>query len=204
MYKTAIAHVEGQLSYDEALNNFRQSYPEYEVRGVKQSNFGWIAFIQKNALHNEEFEIPLGDESEMGAASSPGADESLELEEMEEPSAEEYGEEEEKQEGLLSELESALERVERLVSEIKNSEEEEDEVRPFDVEEEGPELMEEDEGFEKEFPMTIEREKEAGVTFTSATKEVEELIKTDKEFKNYRIASFEEEKDRFVAKLVRK
>jgi hypothetical protein len=49
MYKTAIARIEGKSSYDEALNSFRASYPEYEVRGVKQSSNGWIAFIQKSA-----------------------------------------------------------------------------------------------------------------------------------------------------------
>ena len=35
MYKTAIAHIEGQASYGEALNTFRNSYPEYQVRGLK-------------------------------------------------------------------------------------------------------------------------------------------------------------------------
>jgi hypothetical protein len=201
MYKTAIAHVEGELSYDEAVNNFRTQYPDYEVRGVKQSNFGWIAFIQKNAYQDN---FPMEDvPAEMDE--SPGADsEMLEIE-MGEGPEETYGEEEEKQEGLMEELEAALEKVERLVEEIKDSEEDEEEVRPFETPEEmDDELDLEEEGFEKEMPMMIEREKEAGVTFTSATREVERLLRTEKEFRGYKLAGVQEKKNSFVAKLVKR
>lgn len=202
MYKTAIAHVEGNLSYDEALKQFAISYPEYEIRGIKQASSGWMAFIQKGALHNEDLENVL-DESDETEMFSPGADnpEAVEEEEEgpEEPSVEEYGEEEEKQEGLLDELQSALEKVEQLVSDIKSSEEEEDEVRPFPIEEEeAPE-----DGFEMEMPLELEREKEAGVTLASAAQEVEELVKSDSQFKGYKIASFKEESKRFIATLVK-
>lgn len=203
MYKTAIAHVEGQLSYDEALNNFKTAYPEYEVRGVKQSNFGWIAFIQKEAYQDQN--VQDGVPAEMDELPSPGADVEMMEVEMGEGPEETYGEEEEKQEGLMEELEAALETVERLVEEIKDSEEDEEEVRPFDAPEEvDDELdLEMEEGFEKELPMTLEREKEAGVTFASATKEVQELLK-DKEYKGYKLASVEEKEKSFVAKLVKR
>ena len=76
MYKTAIARIEGKSSYDEALNSFRASYPAYEVRGLKQSNNGWIAFIQKSAFEEEEVseDIPMLEEDE---DVSPGADEEV-------------------------------------------------------------------------------------------------------------------------------
>ena len=204
MYKTAIAHVEGQLSYDEALNNFKTAYPDYDVRGVKQSNFGWIAFIQKEAYQDQN--VQDGVPAEMDELPSPGADAEMMEIEMGEGPEETYGEEEEKQEGLMEELEAALETVERLVSEIKDSEEDEEEVRPFDTPEEmDDELdLEMEDGFDKEMPMTLEREKEAGVTFTSATEEVEQLLKTDKEFRGYKLAGVEEKRNSFVAKLVRK
>lgn len=203
MYKTAIAHVEGQLSYDEALNNFKTAYPEYEVRGVKQSNFGWIAFIQKEAYQDQN--VQDGVPAEMDELPSPGADVEMMEVEMGEGPEETYGEEEEKQEGLMEELEAALETVERLVEEIKDSEEDEEEVRPFDTPEEvDDELdLEMEEGFEKELPMTLEREKEAGVTFASATREVQELLK-DKEYKGYKLAGVEEKEKSFVAKLVKR
>lgn len=201
MYKTAIAHVEGELSYDEALENFKTAYPAYEVRGVKQSNFGWIAFIQKEAYQDQN--VQEGIPAEMDE--SPGADAEVLEVEMGEGPEETYGEEEEKQEGLMDQLESALNEVERLVSEIKDSEEDEEEVRPFDTPEEmDDELDLEEEGFEKEMPMMIEREKEAGVTFKSAAKEVEELLRNDKEFKGYKLASIEEKENSFIANLVKK
>ena len=203
MYKTAIAHVEGNLSYSEALKQFAISYPEYEIRGIKQASGGWMAFIQKGALHNEDLENVL-DESDETEMFSPGADNPVELEEEEEESPEEqeeegeYGELEEEQGDLLNDLESALKRVEDLVSEIKNSEEEEDEVRPFPIEEES------EDGFEMEMPLELEREKEAGVTLASAAQEVEDLVKSDLQFRGYKIASFKEESKRFVATLVKK
>lgn len=205
MYKTAIAHVEGKISYDDALENFKTAYPEYEIRAVKQSNFGWIAFIQKEAYQDQN--VQDGVPAEMDELPSPGADDVEMMEvEMGEGPEETYGEEEEKQEGLLEELEAALEKVERLVSEIKDSEEDEEEVRPFETPEEMDDEfdLEMEEGFDKEMPMTLEREKEAGVTFTSATKEVEQLLKTDKEFRGYKLAGVEEKRNSFVAKLVRK
>jgi len=205
MYKTAIAHVEGKISYDDALENFKTAYPEYEIRAVKQSNFGWIAFIQKEAYQDQN--VQDGVPAEMDELPSPGADDVEMMEvEMGEGPEETYGEEEEKQEGLMEELEAALETVERLVSEIKDSEEDEEEVRPFDTPEEMDDEfdLEMEEGFDKEMPMTLEREKEAGVTFTSATREVEQLLKTDKEFRGYKLAGVEEKRNSFVAKLVRK
>jgi hypothetical protein len=203
MYKTAIAHVEGELSYDEALNNFKTAYPEYNVRAVKQSNFGWIAFIQKEAYQDQN--VQDGIPAEMDESQSPGADVGMLEIEMGEGPEETYGEEEEKQEGLMEKLEDALNEVERLVSEIKDSEEDEEEVRPFDTPEEmDDELDLEEEGFEKEMPMMIEREKEAGVTFKSAAREVEQLLKIEKEFRGYKLASVEEKKNSFVAKLVKK
>ena len=158
MYKTAIAHVEGQLSYDDALENFKIAYPDYDIRAVKQSNFGWIAFIQKEAYRD----APEADAAVVEEDFSPGADSEMMEIEMGEGPEETYGEEEEKQEGLMEELEAALDNVERLVSEIKDSEEDEEEVRPFDTPEEmDDELdLDMDEGFDKEMPMTLEREKE--------------------------------------------
>lgn len=201
MYKTAIAHVEGQLSYDDALENFKIAYPDYDIRAVKQSNFGWIAFIQKEAYRD----APEADAAVVEEDFSPGADSEMMEIEMGEGPEETYGEEEEKQEGLMEELEAALDNVERLVSEIKDSEEDEEEVRPFDTPEEmDDELdLDMDEGFDKEMPMTLEREKEAGVTFVSATEEVQELLKEDRDFKGYKLASVEETKNSFVAKLVK-
>lgn len=204
MYKTAIAHVEGNLSYDEALKQFAISYPEYEIRGIKQASGGWMAFIQKNALHNEDLENVL-DESDETEMFSPGADqpESVEedLEEAEEPS---YEEVEEKEHGLLDELESALEKVEQLVLDLQENEEVEEDVRPFGEESEVEELEEgPEEGFEMEIPLELEREKEAGVTFTSAVKEVEELVAQDAQFRGYKVASFKEEPKRFIATLVK-
>ena len=212
MFKTAIAHVEGQLSYDDALNNFRTAFPDYEVRGIKQSNVGWIAFIQKEAYQDNPESYPAAAEED----SSPGADnESMMLEvEVGEGEEESYEEEEAKQGDLIEELEEAIDKVERIVDEIKDSEADEDEVRPFEDGEEmedllAPELaeeleMEEEEGMEKEMPLMIAREKEAGVSFNSATREVQKLIRTEKEFRGYKLAGVEEKKDRFVAKLVKK
>lgn len=205
MYKTAIAHVEGKISYDDALENFKTAYPEYEIRAVKQSNFGWIAFIQKEAYQDQN--VQDGVPAEMDELPSPGADVEMMEVEMGEGPEETYGEEEEKQEGLMEELEAALDTVERLVSEIKDSEEDEEEVRPFDAPEEVDDefdLEMEEEGFEKEMPMTLEREKEAGVTFASATEEVEQLLKEDRDFRGYRLASVEEKEKSFIAKLVKR
>jgi hypothetical protein len=201
MYKTAIAHLDNKLSYEDALQQFRVAYPEYEIRGVKQASNGWLAFIQKQAYQDN---FPVEDVPAETETFSPGADDAeidSMLEEVSEPSAEEYGEEEEKQEGLLSELEAAIDRVEQLVSEIKSSEDEEEEVRPFDVPEEDEE-MDEGEGFEKEMPLTLEREKEAGVTFASAANEIEELVGT--EYRGYRVASVKETKKSYVATLIKR
>lgn len=198
MYKTAIAHVEGKLSYGEALKQLRQSYPQYNIRGIKQASFGWMAFIQKKA-YQDNFpveDIPAKTEEDMSI--SPGADSSEVFGDIEENPVEEYMEEEKQQEGLLDKLEAAINEVEKLVAEYKESEGEEDEVRPF-----GDEMGEEDEGIDKEFPLEIEREKEAGVTFISAAQEVEDLLKEDKNFKGYRVASFKEEDKRFVATLTK-
>lgn len=198
MYKTAIAHVEGKLSYDDALQQLRQSYPEYKIRAVKQASFGWMAFIQKEA-YQDNFpveDIPAETEEDMSL--SPGADASDVFGDVDESPVDEYMEEEQEQEGLLDKLEAAISEVEKLVAEYKESESEEDEVRPF-----GDEESEEDEGIEKEFPLEIEREKEAGVTFISAAQEVEDLLKEDKNFKGYRVASFKEEDNRFVATLTK-
>jgi hypothetical protein len=130
MYKTAIAHIEGEASYREALNTFRDAYPEYEVRGLKESNNGWIAFIQREAYQNQNVqdkvpaeemamdEIPSPEDVEIP---SPGADE--------EPDTQ-YEAEEGKQGDLMGQLQDALDKVEELVSQIKESEETEDEVRP--------------------------------------------------------------------------
>lgn len=213
MFKTAIAHVEGQLSYDEALNNFRTAFPDYEVRGIKQSNVGWIAFIQKEAYQDNPEGYPAVAEED----TSPGADDESMMMEVEvgEGEEESYEEEEAKQGDLIEELEEAIDKVERLVDEIKDSEADEDEVRPFEEDEEmedllAPELAEELEmeeegmGMEKEMPLMIAREKEAGVSFNSATREVQKLIRTEKEFRGYKLAGVEEKKDRFVAKLVKK
>lgn len=203
MYKTAIAHLDNSLSYEDALNQFRVAYPEYEIRGVKQASNGWLAFIQKGAYQDN---FPVEDVPAETETFSPGADDaeidSMLEEVSEEPSAEEYGEEEEKQEGLLSELEAAIDRVEQLVSEIKASEDEEEEVRPFDVPEEDDEMEVEGEGFEKEMPLTLEREKEAGLSFASAANEIEELVGT--EYKGYRVASVKETKKSYVATLVKR
>lgn len=198
MYKTAIAHVEGKLSYDDALQQLRQSYPEYKIRAVKQASFGWMAFIQKEA-YQDNFpveDIPAETEEDMSL--SPGADASDVFGDVDESPVDEYMEEEQEQEGLLDKLEAAISEVEKLVAEYKESESEEDEVRPF-----GDEESEEDEGIEKEFPLEIEREKEAGVTFVSAAQEVEDLLKEDENFKGYRVASFKEEDNRFVATLTK-
>ena len=201
MYKTAIAHIEAKTSYREALNIFRQEYPEYKVRGIKQSNNGWLAFIQKEAYQNQNVqdgvpaeemamdemamdemamdEVPAPEDLELP---SPGADE--------EPDTE-CEPEEGKQEGLMAQLQDALDKVEQLVSELKESEETEDEVRP----DFGPE-DEEDEG-----SFDLEREKENGLTLASATAEVEELLSSDPSFRGYRIASVSETKTSFIAKL---
>jgi len=195
MYKTAIARIEGEASYDEALNTFRQAYPEYEVRGLKESNTGWIAFIQREAYQNQNVqdEIPakemamdeMGmDETAPDEIFSPGADD--------EPDTA-YEAEEGKQERLMGQLQDALDKVEDLVAQIKESEGNEDEVRP----DFGPEDEEGDEGEE----MDLEREKEDGLTLASATAEVEELISFDASFEGYKIASVSETKDSFVAKL---
>ena len=199
MYKTAIAHIEGEASYREALNTFRDAYPEYEVRGLKESNNGWIAFIQREAYQNQNVqdrvpakemgmdemamdEIPSPEDIDIP---SPGADE--------EPDTQ-YEAEESKQGDLMAQLQDALDKVEQLVSEIKESEETEDEVRPdFDPEDEEGE----DEGEE----MDLEREKEYGMTLASATAEVEELLSSDRSFRGYRIASVSETKTSFIAKL---
>lgn len=197
MYKTAIARIEGETSYDEALNTFRVAYPEYEVRGLKQSNNGWVAFIQKETYQNQNVQdgIPAGEMAmdevpnpEDVDMASPGADE--------EPDTQ-YEAEEGKQDGLMQQLQDALDKVEDLVSQIKESEETEDEVRPdFGPEEEGGEQEdEEDGGFD------LEREKEDGLTLASATAEVEELISSEPSFEGYKIASVSETETSFIAKL---
>lgn len=197
MYKTAIARIEGEASYDEALNTFRVAYPEYEVRGLKQSNNGWVAFIQKETYQNQNVQdgIPAGEMAmdevpnpEDVDMASPGADE--------EPDTQ-YEAEEGKQDGLMQQLQDALDKVEDLVSQIKESEETEDEVRPdFGPEEEGGEQEdEEDGGFD------LEREKEDGLTLASATAEVEELISSEPSFEGYKIASVSETETSFIAKL---
>ena len=196
MYKTAIAHIEGEASYREALNTFRDAYPEYEVRGLKESNNGWIAFIQREAYQNQNVqdkvpaeemamdEIPSPEDVEIP---SPGADE--------EPDTQ-YEAEEGKQGDLMGQLQDALDKVEELVSQIKESEETEDEVRPdFGPEDEEGEEEGEGEG------MDLEREKEYGMTLASATAEVEELLSSDSSFAGYRIASVSETKTSFIAKL---
>lgn len=196
MYKTAIARIEGETSYDEALNTFRVAYPEYEVRGLKQSNNGWIAFIQKETYQNQNVqdgipaaemamdEVPNPEDVEMA---SPGADE--------EPDTQ-YEAEEGKQDGLMQQLQDALDKVEDLVSQIKESEETEDEVRPdFGPEEEGEGEEDEEGGFD------LEREKEDGLTLASATAEVEELISSEPSFEGYKIASVSETETSFIAKL---
>ena len=196
MYKTAIAHIEGEASYGEALNSFREAYPDYKVRGLKESSNGWIAFIQKNAYQNQNVqdgipaeemamdEIPSPEDIDLA---SPGADD--------EPDTP-YEAEEGKQEGLMQQLQDALDKVEDLVSQIKESEESEDEVRPdFEPEDLEGEEDSEDEGFD------LEREKEDGLTLASATAEVEELISSDNSFKGYKIASVSETKTSFIAKL---
>jgi hypothetical protein len=196
MYKTAIAHIEGQASYREALNTFRDAYPEYEVRGLKESNNGWIAFIQREAYQNQNVqdkvpaeemamdEIPSPEDVEIP---SPGADD--------EPDTQ-YEAEEGKQGDLMGQLQDALDKVEELVSQIKESEETEDEVRPdFGPEDEEGEEEGEGEG------MDLEREKEYGMTLASATAEVEELLSSDRSFRGYRIASVSETKTSFIAKL---
>lgn len=193
MYKTAIARIEGETSYDEALNTFRVAYPEYEVRGLKQSNNGWVAFIQKETYQNQNVQdgIPAGEMAmdevpnpEDVDMASPGADE--------EPDTQ-YEAEEGKQDGLMQQLQDALDKVENLVSQIKESEETEDEVRP-DFE------PEEDEGGE-EGGFDLEREKEDGLTLASATAEVEELISSEPSFEGYKIASVSETETSFIAKL---
>jgi hypothetical protein len=196
MYKTAIAHIEGEASYREALNTFRDAYPEYEVRGLKESNNGWIAFIQREAYQNQNVqdkvpaeemamdEIPSPEDVEIP---SPGADD--------EPDTQ-YEAEEGKQGDLMGQLQDALDKVEELVSQIKESEETEDEVRPdFGPEDEEGEEEGEGEG------MDLEREKEYGMTLASATAEVEELLSSDSSFAGYRIASVSETKTSFIAKL---
>jgi hypothetical protein len=196
MYKTAIAHTEGEASYREALNTFRDAYPEYEVRGLKESNNGWIAFIQREAYQNQNVqdkvpaeemamdEIPSPEDVEIP---SPGADD--------EPDTQ-YEAEEGKQGDLMGQLQDALDKVEELVSQIKESEETEDEVRPdFGPEDEEGEEEGEGEG------MDLEREKEYGMTLASATAEVEELLSSDRSFRGYRIASVSETKTSFIAKL---
>lgn len=199
MYKTAIAHIEAKTSYREALNIFRQEYPEYKVRGIKQSSNGWLAFIQKEAYQNQNVQdgIPAEEMAmdEMGMDEVP-APEDLELPSPgadEEPDTE-YEAEEGKQDGLMGQLQDALDKVEQLVSELKESEETEDEVRP----DFGPE-DEEDE--EDEGSFDLEREKENGLTLASATAEVEELLSSDPSFAGYRIASVSETKTSFIAKL---
>lgn len=202
MYKTAIARIEGESSYGEALNSFREAYADYTVRGIKQSSNGWIAFIQKEAYQDQNVqddipaaemamdELPDPEDVEM---SSPGADE--------EPDTE-YEVEEEKQKGLMDELESALEKVESLIEEIKASEGQEEEVRPdFGPEdEEGEEMDEEGE----EMPLDLEREKEPGLTLASATQEVEELIQADRTLHGYKVASVSETENSFIATLKKK
>jgi hypothetical protein len=194
MYKTAIARIEGETSYDEALNTFRASYPDYEVRGLKQSTNGWIAFIQREAYQNQNVQdgIPAGEMAmdeipnpEDVDMPSPGADD--------EPDTQ-YEAEEGKQDGLMQQLQDALDKVEDLVSQIKESEETEDEVRPDFDPEEGEEEGE-DEGFD------LEREKEDGLTLASATAEVEELISSEPSFEGYKIASVSETETSFIAKL---
>jgi len=195
MYKTAIAHIEGESSYGEALNSFRVNYPEYTIRGLKQSNNGWIAFIQREAYQNQNVQddMPAAeyamDEMAMDEDLSPGADE--------EPDTQ-YEAEESKQGDLMSQLQDALDKVEDLVSQIKESEETEDEVRPDFEPEDEPEDEGEDEGEEV---MDLEREKEDGLTLASATAEVEELISTDSSLAGYRIASVSETTTSFIAKL---
>ena len=191
MYKTAIARIEGKSSYDEALNSFRASYPEYEVRGLKQSSDGWIAFIQKSAFENEGEELasedlPMLEEDEFA---SPGADEE----------GSEYEQMEDHQGVLLNKLEEMMGEVAALVSEIKNSEEDEEEVRPGSEHEEHE--LPEEEHEEHEAPLDLEREKENGLTFASASKEIEELVASDPAFAGYKIASVSETRTSYIAKL---
>jgi len=191
MYKTAIARIEEKSSYDEALNSFRTSYPEYEVRGLKQSSNGWIAFIQKSAFENEGEELasedlPMLEEDEFA---SPGADEE----------GSEYEQMEDHQGVLLNKLEEMMGEVAALVSEIKNSEEDEEEVRPGSEHEEHE--LPEEEHEEHEAPLDLEREKENGLTFASASKEIEELVASDPAFAGYKIASVSETRTSYIAKL---
>lgn len=199
MYKTAIARIEEKSSYDKALNSFRASYPEYEVRGLKQSSNGWIAFIQKSAyemaIKDEEVseDIPMLEEDEFA---SPGADEE----------GSEYEQMEDHQGVLLNKLEKMIQEESRiwsevsaLVSEIKNSEEGEEEVRPGSEHEEYESPEEEIE--EDEAPLDLEREKENGLTFASASKEIEELVASDPAFAGYKIASVSETRTSYIAKL---
>ena len=192
MYKTAIARIEEKSSYDEALNSFRASYPEYEVRGLKQSSDGWIAFIQKSAyemaIKDEEVseDVPMLEEDEFA---SPGADEE----------GSEYEQMEDHQGVLLNKLEEMMGEVSALVSEIKNSEEDEEEVRPGSEHEEYESPEEEIE--EDEAPLDLEREKENGLTFASASKEIEELVASDPAFAGYKIASVSETRTSYIAKL---
>lgn len=188
MYKTAIARIEGKSSYDEALNSFRASYPEYEVRGLKQSSNGWIAFIQKSAFEEEEVseDLPMLEE---GETVSPGADEE----------GSEYEQMEDHQGELLEKLEQMMGEVAALVSEIKSSEEDEEEVRPGSEHEEYESPEEEAE--EHEAPLDLEREKEDGLTLASATQEIEELVGSDPAFKGYKVASVSETETSYIAKL---
>jgi hypothetical protein len=189
MYKTAIARIEGKSSYDEALNSFRVSYPAYEVRGLKQSNNGWIAFIQKSAFEDEEVseDVPMLEEDE---TLSPGADEE----------GSEYEQMEDHQGELLEKLEQMMGEVAALVSEIKSSEENEEEVRPGSEHEEYESPEEEVEEHE-EGPLDLEREKEDGLTLASATKEIEELVGSDPAFRGYKVASVSETRTSYIAKL---
>jgi len=197
MYKTAIAHIEGEASYGEALKSFREAYSDYSVRGIKESSNGWIAFIQKKAYQDQNVQdnIPVAEMAmddlmeempEENPEESPGADA--------EPDTP-YEAEEEKQKSLMDELESALEKVESLVEEIKASEGQEEEVRPdFGLEE----------GDDEEMPLDLEREKEPGVTLASATQEVERLLEEDQSLKSYKVASVSETENSFIATLKKK
>jgi hypothetical protein len=49
--------------------------------------------------------------------------------------------------------------------------------------------------------MKGEREKENGLTFASASKEIEELVASDPAFAGYKIASVSETRTSYIAKL---
>jgi hypothetical protein len=53
-------------------------------------------------------------------------------------------------------------------------------------------------------PLKLEREKEAGVSFAKAANEVEKLVRSEREFRGYKVAHFEEKGNKFVATLVKR